>query len=152
MRMLAALAVACLTLTGPVALGAETAPREPCTSRNPLVVVRIQDHRLVRLRVSNPCPNRVVWVSWWASGDVSESDFDALAVDPSVQFDWSAGDLDRLHDSVGLPLAADEYVAGTDRVDYCWDTGGSVFEVTGSGVRPGDACPGTSPRSAPGSP
>jgi len=63
-------------------------------------------------------------------------------MDPGVQFDWTADDLDRLHDSVGLPLAADEYVAGTDRVDYCMDTDGSVFEVTASGVRSGNACPG----------
>jgi hypothetical protein len=44
------------------------------------------------------------------------------------------------------PLAADEYVTGTDRVDYCWDTGGAVFEVTASGVSPGDACPGARAR------
>lgn len=142
MRTLAALAAACLTLTGPVAVAAEQGPQNPCTSRDPLVVVRIRDRRLVRLRVSNPCPSRVVWVSWSPSDEVSESDFDVLVVDPGVQFDWAADDLDRLHDSVGLPLAADEYVAGTDRVDYCWDTGGSVFEVTASGVGPGDACPG----------
>jgi hypothetical protein len=140
-RTLAALAVACLTLSGPVAVAAEPGSRNPCTTRDALVVVRIQDHRLVRLRVSNPCPDRVVWVSWAASGDVSESDFDALAVDPEVQFDWGADDLDRLHVSVGLPLAADEYVAGTDRVDYCWDTDGTIHRVTAAGVSRGDACP-----------
>jgi hypothetical protein len=139
-RMLAALAAACLTLSGPVAVAAEPGSQNPCTSRNPLLVVRIREHRLVRLRVSNPCPNRVVWVSWWPSGDVSESDFDALAVDPGVQFDWGADDLDRLHDSVGLPIAADEYVAGTDRVDYCWDTDGTIYRVTAAGVSRGEAC------------
>jgi hypothetical protein len=139
-RTLAAFAAACLTLPGPIAMAAEPGSRNPCVSP-PSTVVRIRDRRLVRLRVSNPCPSRVVWVSWSPSDEASESDFDALVVDPGVQFDWAADDLDRLHNSVGLPLAADEYVAGTDRVDYCWDTGGSVFEVTASGVGPGDACP-----------
>jgi hypothetical protein len=140
-RTLAALAVACLTLSSPVAVAAEPGSRNPCTSSNPLVVVGIQDHRIVRLRVSNPCPDRVVWVSWWPSGDVSESDFDALAVDPGVQFDWGADDLDRLYDSVGLSLAADEYVAGTDVIDYCWDTDGTIYRVTAAGVSRGEACP-----------
>lgn len=143
MRTLAALAAACLTLTGPVAVAAERGSRNPCTSSDPSVVVQIRDRRLVRLRVSNPCPDRVVWVSWSPWDEVSESDFDVLVVDPGVQFDWGADHLDRLHDAVGLPLAADDYVAGIDRVGYCWDTGGSVFEVTPSGVGPGDACPGT---------
>jgi hypothetical protein len=140
-KLLAPLAAACLMCIGPVAVASEPGSQSSCDSRDPSVVVRIRDGRLVHLRVENQCPRRVVWVTWSPSDEGSESDFDVLVVDPGVQVDWSASDLDRLHDSVGLPLAASEYVAGRDRADYCWDTDGSVFEVTASGVGPGDACP-----------
>lgn len=142
MRMLAALAAAFVTLTGSAALAA--APQaDGCTpASKPSVETRFDRHRLVHLKVSNPCRDRVVFVSWFLQGEATESDFDALVVDPGVQFDWKQRDLEHIAAASGLGLSGDQAVSGTDVVDYCWDTDGSIYRVTGAAVRAGDACPG----------
>ena len=146
MRTLAALAAACLTLTGSSALA--DAPRAPvrggdtCTQGSPPdVIVRFHHHRVVRFKVSNPCRDRVVWVSWFLEDEYTESDWDGIAVYPGVHFDWDARELDRVSAASGLGLSGDLYASGTDVVDYCWDTDGMIFRVTAAGVSQGDACP-----------
>jgi hypothetical protein len=145
-KTLAALAAACLTFTGSAALADEPGPRsraeESCASSPPLVEAQLDGHRLVRLKASNLCRDRVVWVSWSLDEEVSESDFDILVVHPGVRFDWDEGELDRLSATIGLPIGADSYTAGTDVLPYCFDTDGAVFEVTTAGAGPGDSCPG----------
>jgi len=145
-KTLAALAAGCLTLTGSAALA--DAPRtqpqagEACTDNSPPPVkIRFQNHRVVRLKVSNPCRDRVVFVSWFLEQEHSESDFDGLVVFPGIHFDWSKRDLDRVSAASGLGLSGDLYAAGFDVTDYCWDTDGTIFRVTADGVSAGEGCP-----------
>ena len=60
---------------------------------------------------------------------------------PGAHVDWNAADLDRLAATIGLPLGADSYAAGSDDVHYCFDTDGDVSQVTAAGARRGSACP-----------
>lgn len=146
MRIVAAVAVGALILCGPAAV-ADATPEgrgaEPCVQGSPPPVkARFRDHRLVELRVANPCPDRVVFVSWFLEDEYTESDFDGLVVYPGVRLDWDAQDLKRISSAVRLGLGGDLVVSGTDVIDYCWDTDGSIYQVTTSGVGPGDSCPG----------
>ena len=146
MRMLAAITAGLLAVGAPAALADTPTTRaargEACTpSSPPAVKIRFHHHRVVRLKVSNPCRDRVVFVSWFLEDEYTESDFDGLVVYPGVHFDWSARDLDRISAASGLGLSGDLHASSSDVLDYCWDTDGTIYRVTPAGVSVGEACP-----------
>jgi hypothetical protein len=144
MKKLAALAAVCLSLAGSTAEAlAATPPSEgsgACEASHPAAWGRIARHRLVRLRGANPCPSRIVWISW-STDWVSDSNADVLIIRPGARFDWDAADLDDLARTMRFPVGADGYAVGVADLHYCFDTDGAAFEVTTAGVRQGSACP-----------